>query len=319
MAQKQGTWLRGLTGFMTDRKISICISGAGVFGSHHAGKLAAHPRVDFAGVYDPEHPERAAALVHKHGGIAFKTREDMIAAAQALIIASPASVHYRQGIDALRHGLHVLVEKPLATRLEDAREMVAMAEENEVILQVGHQERFVSGAIGLFDIPEIPLSIEAHRMTPFGTRGTDVSVTLDLMTHDLDLLNVLVGGEACEVRSQVRRSSEGRIDDAQAQITWPGGTRASIHASRRATRRARNMRIEYPSGVVEIDFFNRSLVNGTPFALDEDFAQKADAHDSLGAEVDAFVRAIVHGDKVPVCGVEGARALALALRVDMAA
>ncbi len=302
-----------------DRKIRICISGAGVFGRHHAAKLAAHPRVDFAGVYDPEHPERATALVAEHGGLAFARREDMIAAAEALIIASPASVHYRQGLDALRHGLHVLVEKPLATRLDHAREMIAMAEEHGVILQVGHQERFVSGAIGLFDIPERPLRIEAQRMAPFGPRGTDVSVTLDMMTHDLDLLNVLVGGEASDVRSSVHRGPGGRIDDARAHITWPDGSQAQVHASRRATQRSRRMRIEYPSGVVEIDFFNRSLVNNTPFALDGDFARKADAHDSLAAEVDAFVRAILDGEKVPVGGVEGARALALALRVDTAA
>ena len=302
-----------------DRKISIGISGAGVFGSHHAAKLAAHPRVDFAGVYDPEHPERAAALTCQFGGTAFATRAGMMAAAEALIIASPASVHYRQGIDALRHGLHVLVEKPLATRLDHAREMVAMAEERGVVLQVGHQERFVSSAIGLFDIPERPLRIEAQRMAPFGPRGTDVSVTLDLMTHDLDLLNVLIGGEASGVRAQVRRGPGGRIDDARAHITWPDGREARIHASRQAPKRARHMRIEYPSGVVEIDFCNRSLVNGTPFALDEDFGRKADAHDSLAAEVDAFVRAILDGETVPVCGAEGARALALALRVDTAA
>jgi predicted dehydrogenase len=301
------------------RKIRICISGAGVFGGHHAAKLAHHPRIEFAGVYDPEHPERAQKLVDAHGGQVFATREAMIAAADALIVASPASVHFRQAMDALEQGLHVLVEKPLATRLEDAREMVAMAEKKDVILQVGHQERFVSNAIGLFDIPEQPLHIEASRVAPYSIRGTDVSVTLDLMTHDLDLVNLLTGSEADEVRSDVSKGPSGGIDDARAVITYPGGTRANIHASRTAPSRQRHMRIEYPSGVVEIDFVNRLLVNGTPFALNEDFADTPEARDCLGAEVNAFVRAILDGEQVPVCGIAGSRALALALRVDKVA
>ncbi len=300
-------------------KIRICISGAGIFGGHHAAKLAAHPRVEFTGVYDPEHPERAQALVTKHGGIAFDTREAMIASADAIIVASPASAHFRQAMDALEHGLHVLVEKPLATRLEDAQVMIAKAEEKGVILQVGHQERFVSGAIGLFDVPENPISIDARRIAPYSTRGTDVSVTLDLMTHDLDLMNMLAGGEADEVHSSIVMGPSGGIDDAKAVITYPGGMRATVHASRVAEDRQRHMRIEYPSGVVEIDFFNRSLVNGTPFALNDRFADEADAKDCLGAEVNAFVCGILDGESVPVCGVAGARALALALRVDKVA
>ncbi len=302
-----------------NRKIRICVSGAGVFGGHHAAKLAAHSRVEFAGVYDPEHPERAAALVAQHGGKVFATRDEMNTAADALIIASPASVHYRQAIDALEQGLHVLVEKPLATRLEDAREMVAMAEKQGVILQVGHQERFVSGAIGLFDIPETPVSIEARRVAPYSTRGSDVSVTLDLMTHDLDLMNLLAGGEADNVSSDISTGPSGGIDDAKAQITYPSGMRASVHASRVAPERQRNMRIEYPSGIVEIDFFNRSLINGTPFALNASFADEPDAQDCLGAEVNAFVCAVLDGGCVPVNGIAGAKALALALRVDKVA
>ncbi len=301
------------------KKLRIGISGAGVFGGHHAAKLAAHPRIEFAGVYDPEHPERAQALVDVHGGKAFASRDAMIAAADAIIVASPASVHFRQAMDALEHGLHVLVEKPLATKLEDAREMVAMAEKQGVILQVGHQERFVSNAIGLFDIPENPLSIEAHRVAPYSLRGTDVSVTLDLMTHDLDLVNLLAGGEANDVRSDVHTGPSGHIDDARAEICYPSGTKASIHASRVAPDRQRHMRIEYPSGVVEIDFFNRSLKNGTPFALNAGFADEPEALDSLGAEINAFACAILDGGQVPVCGISGAKALALALRVDKVA
>ena len=306
-------------GQMMNRKIRVCISGAGVFGGHHAAKLAAHPRIEFVGVYDPEHPERAQKLVNDHGGEAFEARDEMIAAADALIVASPASVHFRQAMDALEHGLHVLVEKPLATRLEEAREMVAMAEKQGVILQVGHQESFVSHAIGLFDIPENPLSIQASRIAPFSPRGTDVSVTLDLMTHDLDLVNLLAGGEADDVTSDVRTGPSGGIDDARAEIRFPSGTKASIHASRVSNDRQRHMRIEYPSGVVEIDFFNRSLTHNTPFRLNTGFADAPEAQDCLGAEVNAFVCAVLDGGQVPVCGIAGAKALALALRVDKVA
>ncbi len=302
-----------------DTKVRVCVSGAGVFGGYHAAKLAAHPRVEFAGVYDPEHPERAQGLVAEHGGVAFSTREEMIAAADALIIASPAMAHYRQGLDALTHGLHVLVEKPLATRLEDAREMVALADRQGLILQVGHQERFVSAAIGLFDFPERPIRIEARREAPFDVRGSDVSVTLDLMTHDLDLANRLAGCEARDVSSVIQKGPEGRIDDVSAEIIYPDGLQATIKASRTAPARSRTMSIEYPSGVVEIDFFNHALVNNTPHALNAQFGEEACVVDSLAASVDSFVRAILDGDKICVCGHDGAKALALALRVDNAA
>ncbi|VAV86678.1 hypothetical protein MNBD_ALPHA06-2331, partial [hydrothermal vent metagenome] len=166
---------------MSNKKVRVGIAGAGVFGGYHAAKMIAHSEVDFVGIYDPEHPERAQELAGRCDAIAVNSRDELIDFADALIIASPASCHGRQGLDALQHGLHVLVEKPLATDMETARKMVATADRDRLVLQVGHQERFVSKAIGLFDIDETPTRILAKRTCKFQQRGTDVSVTMDLM------------------------------------------------------------------------------------------------------------------------------------------
>ena len=303
---------------MDKKKLRVGIAGAGIFGGYHASKMVAHPMVDFVGIYDPLHPERAVDLANRYGAKAVSSRDELINVADALVIASPASAHGRQGVDALKNNLHVLVEKPLATDMETAREMVALAEQKQLVLQVGHQERFVSRAIGLFDVPEQPVRIMAKRVCAYSERGTDVSVTLDLMIHDLELVTAITRQMPVHTYAKTKIGPSGGIDEAMVRFVYEGGLEVELLASRMAEASARTMDVQYPSGIVRVDFLTRSLIHDTPFALNTDFSGHPDAADSLGASDNAFIEAVLHGTSTPVSGVDGAKALSLALEVDQA-
>jgi len=161
------------------RELKIGVVGAGVFGGYHANKCAAHSRVEYVGTYDRS-LERAQSIASPRGGRAFRNYGVLLAACDAVIIATPASQHGEMALRALKSGCHTLIEKPIATSRVAAQRCLDAAALNGLVLQVGHQERFVAKAIGLDRISEQPNRIEAKRHSPYSTRGTDVSVTLDL-------------------------------------------------------------------------------------------------------------------------------------------
>lgn len=292
------------------------VVGAGVFGGHHAAKYASDPRVDFVGVYDPD-AERRDALSARHGAKSFDRLGALIVEVDALTIASPARTHAETAIAALATGRHVLVEKPIATTLEEADAMVALAEANGLVLQVGHQERFVFEAMGLMAIPELPRRIAARRMGAFSERGSDVSVTLDLMTHDLDLARRLAGrAPVMTLEAETVSERTAFADRAAVRLVFENGVEAHLEASRLEDGPDRVMRVEYDSGIVEVDFVAKSFSNTTPHALDARFAEKPSARDSLGANVAAFVSAILGEHPPAITGADGREALALALQID---
>lgn len=295
------------------------VVGAGVFGGFHAGKYAADPSVAFQGVFDPD-PARAQALAEKHGVRAFTSLADLFDTSDAVTVASPAHTHGPVALAALLAGLHVLVEKPIAVGLYDADAMVTIAEANGLVLQVGHQERFVFEAMGLLAIPERPLRIEARRMGPFSERGADVSVTLDLMTHDLDLVRLLAGrAEVTSLAAKGERARTENIDRIEARLAFANGVDAILLASRLHSGRERVMRVDYADGSVEIDFVAKTFSNTTRYPLDPAFADAPKAKDSLGAGVQAFLAAVRGEGGAAVSGADGRESLALALAIDAAA
>jgi predicted dehydrogenase len=300
-------------------KLRAGVIGAGVFGGHHAAKYASDARVEFVGVFDP-HQARGEALAREHGARLFGDLDALLAAVDAVTIASPAHTHGPIARMALEAGLHVLVEKPIATTLSDADAMVAVAGANGLVLQVGHQERFVFEAMGLLAVPELPTRIEARRLGPFSERGADVSVTLDLMTHDLDLARRLAGrAKAATIGAKGVRERTRSLDRVDAEVGFEGGVVARLVASRLHDKRERVMRVEYLSGVVEVDFVAKTFTNTTPHRLDPRFAETPSARDSLGANVTAFIDAVLGRASPAVSGADGREALALALAIDAAA
>ena len=291
------------------------VIGAGAFGRHHARKYADDARVRFVGVYDP-HWERAEMLAQMHQAQPYETPEALLADCEMATIASPPATHGAMAKLALSAGKHVLVEKPLATTLADGVELVARAAERNLVLACGHQERLVLKAIGLFDVPERPTLIESVRSGPWTGRSADVSVTLDLVIHDIDLALSLIGEAPHTVRARGRREL-GPIADSIDAIARFSSAQARFSSSRVAEKRARTMRLVYPSGDVEIDFVARTFRDDTPFALDADFLQKPDAQDPLGANVRRFVDAVCGKAERPVAtGAEALEALRLALAID---
>lgn len=311
------------------KTLRVGVAGAGVFGGYHANKYRQAPTagidIDFIGVYDLDR-ERAEALAAQHGVRAFAGDElgAFLSQLDAVTVATPAFAHAEVALKALGAGVHVYSEKPLATRDEDGDRMVDLAAEKGLVLAVGHQERAIFEAIGLYSVPERPTRLEAVRNGTASVRNLDVSVVLDLMIHDLDLALSLAGGEAGGLEAVARRRTDDDYhavgaDEVSADVTFETGMTASFKASRMAEARERTMRITYPSGQVEIDFLARTFRNTTPFALDADFAEAAIAKDPLGTSVFRFLEAVQGKRERPLCtGAEALMALGLALAVDEA-
>ena len=300
---------------MNPDSLRIGVVGAGVFGNYHAAKCQAHPRHDFIGIYDTDHERvRDAAIRHRTRG--FGNCNALMSGVDALIVASPAQYHGAVALAALKAGRHVLVEKPMATKLEQAKEMIALAADQDLVLQVDHQERFVAKAIGLDKVPEKPLSIHATRFGTKTARGTDVSVTLDLMTHDLDMVLWLMGEKPLHTLGESMCIYSDNPDVARADLHFAGGAHVHLEASRAEEARERVMQIVYPSGTLSIDFINKRLDNNTPFDLDERFASNPMASDSLGASVDAFTASVLDGAPVVIPGQAGMNAVEQALIID---
>jgi predicted dehydrogenase len=292
------------------------VIGAGVFGGHHARKYASLPGMRLAAVLDP-HEERAEALAGPAGAAVCDELQAFLDAVDLVTVASPASTHARLAAQALAQGKHVYVEKPLADDAEEARALVKAAEASGAVLACGHQERAVFRAIGLLDLPERPTRIEAVRRGTWTGRSTDVSCVLDLMIHDIDLALILAGEAPAEVSARGRITEGPHADEAKADLAFQDGMTVHLEASRIAQRRERTMRIEFPSGALEIDFLARRFVDKTPFGFDRDFAESADGRDPLGASIGAFVDAVRGKASRPlVTGAEAARALDAALEID---
>lgn len=293
-------------------RLKTGLVGAGSFAGYHAGKLASLAQSDFVAVFDP-HRERAAAVADKHGCSVVASVDALIARVDALIIASPANTHFDFGMRALEAGRHLYVEKPLAEWGADADALVDLAAQKNLVLQAGHQERFVARALGLFDAPQKPLRIEAVREGPSTGRGEDVSVTLDLLIHDLDLAIELIGADPVGVTA----SGDGDpLNAVEAEVQFANGAAAWFRSSRRAQTRARTMRVDYPSGAMDLDFVARTMHDHTGFGLDPDFAAKVP--DPLGASVGAFLDACLGRGENPAPGAAAAKAVRLANMIDAA-
>lgn len=298
-------------------KLRAGVLGAGAFGRIHARKYAEDSRVHFVGVYDPD-DERAGQLADTHGAVSFATLDALLAEIDVLTIASPPSFHAANARVALLAGKHVLVEKPLATDAALGAELVAIAAANKCVLACGHQERLVFEAMGLFDAPERPTRIESVREGPWTGRSADVSVTLDLMVHDLDLALKLMGRSADRVAATAHAEHGKAADQIVATLGF-GDAEAVFTSSRIAADRKRTMRAVYPSGEIRIDFLARTFENTTSFPLNAAFAETRIGADPLGANVSIFIDSVLGVAPRPVVnGEEALAVLKLALDVDRA-
>ena len=283
--------------------------------------------VTLVGVYDADFA-RANEVAAVFGCRAFATCEELLAKVKAVTVAVPTPLHHAVGIECLNHGVAVLMEKPLAVTLAEADDMIAAAAANNVVLAVGHVERFNRAMRAARGVLERPAFIESVRLAPFQMRGADVAVVLDLMIHDLDLtLHLLGGAPAVEVRASGVSIVSSHLDIANARVEFAGGAVASVVSSRVARDRVRRVRIFQPSGYIALDLatgdatFMRLRAGWQPGVgssledIVETVTLAAPDADALGLELAAFVAAVRGHPAEIVSATEGRAALALALDV----
>ena len=301
--------------------LRIGVIGAGHFGRYHALKLAVGGRAVLSGVHD-HNADRAKAVAWEAGAPVLDLA-GLLAASDAVVVAAPAAAHHALAAAALDAGRHVLVEKPIAATLAEADALAALAAERDLVLQVGHLERFSAAHGALTGRVGAALYIEATRIAPFKPRGTDVSVILDLMIHDLDLILSLTDSPIESVDAVGAAVASVHEDIANARIRFASGAVATITASRVSARTERRMRIFAADGYVSVDFANRKLSvirrgHGQKLPWVEGFGIEEVSwqdHDALAAEQAAFVAAVLDGAPVLVDAAAGRRALAAALAV----
>ena len=288
------------------------VVGTGAFGRHHAAKYAGAEGVSLAAIADLS-PAVRADMEARYACAATASWKDLVGKVDMVSICSPAVTHAEIVGAFLDAGTHVLVEKPIATTLADADALIALAEKRNVVLTVGHQERFVFARSGLMDMAQTPLEISSWRMGPWTARGDDVSAVLDLMIHDIDLVHRLVPGAVADVETFARTERSNFADEVSTTLTFENGTVARLHASRVAHQRKRGMQLVYVDGVVEIDFLTREIRNTTRRPLG-----KIAFDDPLSASVASFI-ASVRGAPVFVRPEEARLALQTALTIEQAA
>lgn len=242
---------------MTERRLRIGIAGAGHFGRYHALKVAASDRATLIGIHDPD--SERAQTVGWEVGAPEKDWTSLLAESEAVIIAAPAEAHHPLTVQALRAGKHVLVEKPIAATLEQADELAGLAREHGLVLQVGHLERFSAAFQAMNGRTGPPLYVEAVRIAPFKPRGTDVSVILDLMIHDLDLVLALIDSPIVSVDAVGAAVASPHEDIANARLRFQNGAVATITASRISARTERRLRIFAQDCYLNADFVGRRL------------------------------------------------------------
>jgi predicted dehydrogenase len=317
--------------FDTNRRrhgvVRTAVVGVGNFGRRHAAKHAAAAGIELVALADID-AGRAAEAAAETGALAVTDYRDLVGGVDAVSIVVPTADHYEIARFFLDHGVHVLVEKPITRALTEADDLIRRAGANRLVLQVGHLERFFTAEIGLDAAVRQPLYIESQRIAPFGPRGTDVSVVLDLMIHDIDLIGSLVRQPIEQVDAIGAPVLSAEPDIVNTRLKFSGGCVASIVASRIAFKRERRLRIFQPDSMISVDLLERHVVtvrrasgNRTPdapaawtsgFTVEErDYA----AGDPLGAEIAAFAQAAATGSKPVVTGEDGRRALDVAIRI----
>ena len=293
----------------------MAVVGAGQFGRNHLRVVAALPNAELAAVADSD-PVRAKAAAEEFG-IAAVDKSALAGLVDAAIVAVPTSAHAAVGCALLEAGIDVLMEKPIASTLEEAQQLMDTAERYGRILQIGHLERFNPAVQAVSKRITTPLFFEIHRMSLFSPRSLDVDVVLDLMIHDLDIVLAMVGLLPEEVRAAGIRILSEKVDIANVRLAFPGGCVANITASRVSTERVRKMRLFQPHQYISMDYQKQEAVafSVSPAQQIGFEAFAIEKYEPLKQEVAAFIDSVVTRAKPLVDGAQGSKALMVALDI----
>jgi predicted dehydrogenase len=302
--------------------IRTAVVGVGYLGKYHAEKYARLDNSRLVAVVDTN-ATIAAEVAARHGTRALSDYRELLGQVDAVSIAVPTSLHYAVARDFLAHGAHVLLEKPITETIRQADELIELARRNNLILQIGHLERFNAALLALDDIIKEPRFIESHRLSPFKTRATDVNVILDLMIHDIDIILNLVKSELKDIDASGAKVLSSTIDIANARLRFANGCIANVTASRISLKAERKMRIFQSDCYISVDFQNRILSRhakgdgesapGVPNIESRETVYQND--DALKSEIVAFLSAVENRTPPLVSGEDGRRALQTATEI----
>ena len=303
-------------------KLKCAVIGSGYLGKFHAEKYASLKDCELVAVVDIN-LQAAQQVAEKFGAQALTDYHDILGKVDAVSVVVPTIYHHAVSKDFLNADCHVLVEKPITVTIEEADELIAIAKAKQLILQVGHLERFNPAVRGLETLEDKPLFIESHRLSPFNPRANDVSVVLDLMIHDIDIILALVDSEVERIDASGTAVLTQGTDIANARLTFKNGCVANVTASRISQKMERKMRMFRPCSYISVDFQNRVLVKhktgnkemfpGIPEIVTEEVAFASG--DALLEEIKHFVNCIKTGENPLVPGEAGRKALATAIEI----
>jgi predicted dehydrogenase len=302
--------------------IRAAVVGAGYLGRFHAQKYASEAGCRLVAVADTR-PEARAALAQELGTTAVADHRELLGKVDAVSVVTTTPAHFAIARDFLEAGAHVLVEKPITETVEQARELIAVAARCGRILQVGHLERFNPAILAAESELAGARFIECQRLAPFKERGTDVNVVLDLMIHDIDIVQSIVGRPIESIDAVGTPVFSGAVDIANARLRFEGGCVANVTASRVSLKMERKLRVFRDDAYLSIDLQQRILTvirkqavppapGGLPVAIDERSFEQGDA---LRAEIRSFLDCIAGGRAPVVGGEDGLRALETAIRI----
>jgi len=303
--------------------LRAAVIGVGYLGNFHAQKYAALDGVELVGVVDAD-AARAAEVAAGCDCQAFSNYQELIDKVDLVSVVVPTQYHHQVARDFLSAGVHVLIEKPITVTIEQADELIALADQKQLVFQVGHLERFNPVLMAVEEVLIEPLFVESVRIAPFKPRGTDVNVVLDLMIHDIEIIQHLVRSPVERIDAIGAPVFTGEEDIANARIAFENGCVANVTASRISLKSERKMRIFQRDTYLTLDFQNKKvliakrgegeLMPGIPNVQVQE--RELGQSDPLMLEISSFVEAIKEGKQPQVSGRDGRMALETALKIN---
>jgi len=307
-----------------NENVRAAVIGVGYLGEFHAQKYAGMPDVELVGVVDID-MQRAEAVAESLGTRPYSDYRELFGQVDTVSIVVPTSSHFEVSREFLEHDVDLLIEKPVTTTLEEADTLIRMAEERGLLIQVGHLERFNSAVVALKDIITKPIFIESHRLSTFKQRATDVSVVLDLMIHDIDIILNFVQSDPKSIHAAGMQVVSENVDIANARLEFMSGCVANVTASRISMKDERKFRLFQRDAYISIDFAGHkaTIVHRKSDKTDEDGlipgmeieTRTFPKGDSLDDELKSFIHSVRNRIEPSITGQMGRDALKTALDV----
>ncbi len=303
-------------------KLKTAVIGVGYLGKFHTQKYASLEDSELVAVCDTSQ-DVARSIAEEHGIEVFHDYQQLLGKVDAVSIVVPTQKHFEVASFFLKNNIHVLLEKPITSTVDEAAKLVALAEANKLVFQIGHLERFNPAIMALEDILKQPLFIESNRIAPFNPRGADVNVVLDLMIHDIDIILDFVASPIKHISANGVKVLSQDVDIANARIEFESGCVANVTSSRVSTKSERKMRLFQQDAYISIDFQDKKLAihrkgSGEMFPGISDVNSEEctfEQGDALLSEISSFLDCIKNNKEPVVSGKAGMRALETAIEI----